>query len=128
MMLLSFHCILHFFATDWCTVMSQSRAYCWVCGERPMSSLRCSPPNDFGLKHPDSPKHGKTPKWCYLGECRALGEAQQASKAANDREAKLMAEKAAARVAKRTHLGLGTTWKPKVSNNCAILVRFVIAE
>ena len=31
-----------------------------------------------------------------------------------------MAEKAAAPVAKCTRLGLGTTWQPKVSNNCAI--------
>ena len=95
-----------------------------------MSSLWRSPPDGLinSLKAPGSPKHGKTPKWCYLGECRALGEAQQASKAANDKEAKLMAEKAAAPVAKRTRLGLGTTWKPKVSHNHAILVRFVVAE
>ena len=45
-----------------------------------MSSLWRSPPKDLGLKHRDSPKHGKTPKWCYLGECQALGEAQKASK------------------------------------------------
>ena len=79
-----------------------------------MSSLWHSPPKDLSLKHPDSPKHGKTPKWCYLGECRALGESQQASKAANDREAKLMEEKDVAPVAKHTRLGLGATWKPKV--------------
>ena len=96
LMLLSFHWILRFFIADCCTVMPKSRAYCWVCGERPMSSLGRSPPKDLGVKHPDSPMHGKIPKWCYLGECRALGEARQASKAADDRETKLMAEKAAA--------------------------------
>ena len=91
-MLSSFHGILCFFATDWCTVMPKSRAYCQVCVERSMSSPWRSPPKALDLKHPDSPKHGKTPKWCYLGDCRALGEAQQASKAANDKEAKLMPE------------------------------------
>ena len=108
--------------------MPKTQAYCWVCGTRPKSSLCRPPPDGLSLKAPGSPKHGKTPKWCYLGECQAMGEAQQASKAANDREAKLMAEKAAAPVAKRTRLGLGTTWQPKVSNNRAILVRFVIPE
>ena len=36
-----------------------------------------------------------------------------------------MAKKAAAPVAKGRRLGLGTTWQLKVSNNRAILVRFV---
>ena len=58
---------------------------------------------------------------CFGTPAQPMGEAQQASKAANDREAKLMAEKAAAPVAKRTRLGLGTTWQPKVSNNRAII-------
>ena len=48
--------------------------------------------------------------------------------AANDRVAKLMEKKDAAPVAKRTRLGLGTNWKPKVSNNSAILVGFVVAK
>ena len=63
------------------------------------------------LKAPDSPEHGKTPHWCYQG--KALGESQQASKAANDRDAKLMEQKNAEPVAKRTGVGVGTIWKPK---------------
>ena len=94
--------------------MPNIQAYCWLYGERPMSSLCRSPPNGLSLKAPGALRHGKTPKWCYAGDYRALGEAQRGEACCNGCEAR--------------RLGLGTTWKPKISNNRTILVRIVVAQ
>ena len=53
-----------------------ARKWCWVHGDMVVSTHWRSPLAELPLKSPPPhSRYGKTPQWCYIGDCKARGKA-----------------------------------------------------